>query len=115
MSKKLSKTIADNIKKYRTLNSLTQAQVAEMLNLDTQYYSQLERDVRSFTIETIGETCDLFHIGIEDVIELHTNKDMEKKDQEKLIADINEQLPALSIKQLTVLKKYISEILPFQK
>ena len=46
-------TIAKNIKKYRLLNNMTQEELAQKLFLDTQYYAQLERGKRNFTIEKI--------------------------------------------------------------
>lgn len=51
MEKKTQTSIAENIKKYRLLNNMTQKELSEKLFLDTQYYAQLERGERNFTIE----------------------------------------------------------------
>ena len=39
MKNKTTNSIAQNIKKYRLLNNMTQEQLANALYLDTQYYA----------------------------------------------------------------------------
>ena len=63
MKKNTANSISQNIKKYRLINNLTQEELAGKLNLDTQYYAQLERGERNFTIEKIINLCSIFHIG----------------------------------------------------
>lgn len=53
MKEKNNNPISQNIKKYRLLNNMTQEELAGKLYLDTQYYAQLERGERNFTIEKI--------------------------------------------------------------
>ncbi|MBQ3602190.1 MAG: helix-turn-helix transcriptional regulator, partial [Lachnospiraceae bacterium] len=60
MEKKTQNSIANNIKKYRLLNNMTQKELSEKLYLDTQYYAQLERGERNFSIEKIAMICSLF-------------------------------------------------------
>lgn len=115
MNHDLSKQISDNIRKYRTLNNLTQEQMAEKLSLDSQYYSQMERSDRRFSLDNIHAVCDLFHIGIEEIIELPRDNSREAAACDALISEINMELPQLSVKQLLILKKYITDILQFQK
>ena len=111
MNKKsdFTKEISSNVKKYRLINNLTQAQLAEMLYIDTQYYAQLERGERSFTIEKLIMICDIFQIGIEKIIT--TNK-IDETDNSKLIKSINNQLDTLSHSQLIVVEKFINDIVP---
>ena len=45
MKNHTTNTISQNIKKYRLLNHMTQEQLAEQLELDTQYYAQLIRRI----------------------------------------------------------------------
>ena len=71
MKKKNPKQIPQNIKKYRLMHNMTQEELAGKLYLDTQYYAQLERGERNFTIEKIIQICSIFHIGIENIIEIH--------------------------------------------
>lgn len=112
MSKKHNNSISQNIKKYRLLNNMTQEELAGQLYLDTQYYAQLERGERNFTIEKIIQICKLFHIGIEDIIEIGTS---ENEDTTELLERLQPQLYALSHSQLVLLERFITEILPYTK
>ena len=112
MEKKTQNSIANNIKKYRLLNNMTQKELSEKLYLDTQYYAQLERGERNFSIEKIAMICSLFHFGIEDIIELDTNKAYEN-DTNTLLTELNISLRTLSYSQLLIVKKFLAEIIPY--
>ena len=108
MKKNVSHSISQNIKKYRLINNMTQEELAGKLNLDTQYYSQLERGERNFTIEKIIHLCSIFHIGVEEIIEVETtepeNTDILTK---RLISELKTQL--------SVVEKFITDIVPYIK
>lgn len=112
MKKDAPNSISQNIKKYRLLNHLTQEKMAEMLDLDTQYYAQLERGERNFTIEKIIKLCTIFHIGIENIIEITPT---EKQDNMEQIQKIIPKLKNLSCSQLSLIEKFITEIIPHVK
>lgn len=112
MEKKKQNSIAQNIKKFRLLNNMTQKELAEKIFLDTQYYAQLERGERNFSIEKIALICSLFHIGIEDIIELETDMTSEN-DTDTLIQELNAILNTLSYPQLLIVKKFLTEIIPY--
>lgn len=105
-------SIAKNIKKYRLLNNMTQEELAGHLYLDTQYYAQLERGERNFTIEKIISVCSLFHIGVEDIIEIPSS---ERIDTTPLQEEIASQLKELSYPQLLLLQRFISEVIAYCK
>lgn len=111
--KKISpNSISQNIKKYRLLNNMTQEALAEKLNLDTQYYAQLERGERNFTIEKIINLCSIFHIGIENIIEVNAAGD---ENTESMMDRLIPQLEKLSYTQLSAVERFINEIVPFIK
>lgn len=112
MSKKHDNPISQNIKKYRLLNNMTQEELAGQLYLDTQYYAQLERGERNFTIEKIIQICKLFHIGIEDIIEISAPGN---EDTKELLDRLQPQLKSLSHSQLVLLERFVTEILPYTK
>lgn len=112
MEKKLQASIAQNIKKYRLLNNMTQKELSEKLFLDTQYYAQLERGERNFSIEKIAMICSLFHIGIEKIIELDINT-ISQENSSQLIDELNDFMKTLSYSQLQLIKKFIQEIIPY--
>lgn len=114
MEKKTQSIIAKNIKKYRLLNNLTQKELSEKLFLDTQYYAQLERGERNFSIEKIAMICSLFHVGIEDIIELETDTGS-NNDTDSLIHELNDTLETLNYSQLLLVKKFLYEIIPYTK
>lgn len=114
MDKQTQYSIAQNIKKYRLLNNLTQKELSEKLFLDPQYYAQLERGERNFSIEKIAMICSLFHIGIEDIITLD-NEITSDKEGAILINELINSLNNLNYSQLQIVKKFMDEIVPYVK
>ncbi|MCR5418881.1 MAG: helix-turn-helix domain-containing protein [Lachnospiraceae bacterium] len=93
------------------MNHLTQEKMAELLYIDTQYYAQLERGLRNFTIDKIVAICYIFHIGIDKIIEIETSSP-DKKETEQLQKKIHRKLDSLSYTQLVLTDRFISEVLP---
>lgn len=112
MNGKISDNISQNIKKYRLLNNMTQEELSNLLELDTQYYSQLERGERNFTIEKIIRLCQVLHVGIENIIPV---ENILVPDTSAQIAQINQQIRTLSPSQLVILEKFIAEVLIYIK
>lgn len=112
MKKTIPNPISPNIKKYRLLNKMTQEELAGLLDLDTQYYAQLERGERNFTIEKIIRLCSIFHIGIDQIIEVTPT---ENENVHELTDKITTRLQELSYSQLTILDRFLSEIIPYVK
>jgi transcriptional regulator with XRE-family HTH domain len=110
MKKTTSNPISQNIKKYRLLNNMTQEELAERLSLDTQYYAQLERGERNFTIEKIIQICTIFHIGIENIIEIEKDN---TQDTTQIINQLLPKLEQLSYTQLFLVEKFITYIIPY--
>lgn len=114
MGKNTTNSIANNIKKYRLLNHMTQDELAQKLYLDTQYYAQLERGERNFTIEKIILSCSIFHIGVEDIIEIPSDITA-SDDCQTIVDDLVTQLNTLSHSQLLLIQKFITEVIPYCK
>ena len=112
MKNTIPNSISQNIKKYRLLNKLTQEQLSELLDLDTQYYAQLERGERNFTIEKIIRLCNIFHVGIENIIEIDVE---EKPDTQELLDKILPSMKELTYSQLSLVEKFITDILPYTR
>lgn len=112
MKSKEPDSISNNIKKYRLLNNMTQEKLAEQLGLDTQYYAQLERGERNFTIKRLMRLCSIFQIGIEDIIEIEKP---EQQDTSEVREEIDRKLDTLSCTQLRIVEKFITEIIPYVK
>lgn len=110
MQKDTLEKIPQNIKKYRLLNHLTQAQVAAALNLDTQYYAQLERGERNFTVEKLILLCSVLKVNIENIIEVSVSAN--KASPETLIR-VSELLTTLTEPQLLLAEKLIHDMIPY--
>lgn len=112
MKNDLNSSISQNIRKYRLLNSMTQEQLAEQLSLDTQYYSQLERGERNFTLEKIAAVCSIFHIGIDRIVDIEEET---TKSTDELLLKVTAHLKPLTYSQLILIDKFISDIIPYTK
>lgn len=110
MKNNIPNSISQNIRKYRLINNMTQEELAGKLNLDTQYYAQLERGERNFTIEKIIHLCSIFHIGIEDIIEIEPS---DSKNTDLLIQRLIPELKKISYVQLYAVEKFINEFIPY--
>lgn len=78
-----------SFERFASLNNMTQEQLANALYLDTQYYAQLERGERNFTIKKIILACTIFHVGIENIIVIEdTSVNDNSELLEKIIHDI---------------------------
>ena len=120
MKSKNKDSISQNIKKYRLLNHMTQENLAEQLSLDTQYYAQLERGERNFTIDKLTRLCSIFQIGIEDIFQIGIEdlieiEKPEQPDTSEVREEINKKLDTLSCTQLRTVEKFITEIIPYVK
>ena len=108
---KRTNLISANVRKYRLLNHMTQEEVSELLFMDTQYYAQLERGERNFSIEKLVKLCSIFNIGIENLIPI----DHEPVNNTELKEKIEGRMKGLNEKQLDLLYRFVTEVLPFVK
>lgn len=112
MQKSKSNSISQNIKKVRLLNKLTQEELATKLELDTQYYAQLERGERNFTIDKIIQVCTVLKVNIQDIIVIDFDTDEQTCE---MVEKISSKISALSVLQLQLVEKFLTEIIPFVK
>lgn len=105
--------IAMNIKKIRKDHDLTQKQMSKLLNIDTQYYSRLERGddpKRRFTLEKIILACALFNVTPNEIISKIPTGDENVYNTLEIQKDIKRGLKKLSPDKLKGLKDYINYI-----
>lgn len=113
MDKSVYAKIANNIRKYRKFNKLTQEVMAEKMGLDSQYYAQLEQGRRNFTIEKVIDSCNILHVKIEDVVPTISFENQNAMDEKKniLIANISSKLANASVKDLILIEKFIDDFI----
>lgn len=107
------KKIACNIKALRKIHHMTQAQMAERLEMDTQYYAVLERadtPNRTFTLDKVLIACYVFNCTPNDII--GTDFESNTKNIQLLKARLNAYVDKMSEHQLKVLVKYAEDIIP---
>ena len=103
--------IAKNIKNLRKEHGLTQKQMAERLQMDTHYYSILERGddpKRKFTLEKVIMVCALFDVTPNDIISKIPKGDADDYNMLELQKNIRTGLKKLSPEKLKGLKDYIN-------
>lgn len=106
------RTIAGNVKKYRLLNRMTQEELADKLNMDTQYYAQIERGERRFTLEKIISICRVLNINIQDIVDIsQPQRDVGYETKEHIISF----LETATENQLFLIDKFINEIISYVK
>ena len=105
--------IACNIKALRKMHHMTQAQMAEKLEMDTQYYAVLERadtPNRTFTLDKVLLACYVFNCTPNDII--GTDFESNYKNSQLLKARLTAYLDKMSEHQMNVLVKYAEDIIP---
>ncbi|MCR4961935.1 MAG: helix-turn-helix domain-containing protein [Lachnospiraceae bacterium] len=112
MDKDFYLQIAKNIKKYRLLNKLTQEEMAKKLNVDYQYYAQLERGKRNFTLERIMDSCSVLHVELNDIIpDVPRSEEEDNIDRAVLIGQISQKLNEVSTKELLKIQRFINDFI----
>ena len=91
---------------------LVQAHLEIYLYMDPQYYAQLERGERNFTLQRVVSVCRLFRIGIEDIVDIPADDTDETQD---LLQTLHKKMSSLSYVQLLSLDKFIEVIVPYVK
>ena len=70
-----AKSIGQRLKQYRILARLTQRQIAEILEIDEQYYGQAERGSKSLGSKKLICFCSYFHIKLDYLVKIEPGKE----------------------------------------
>ena len=92
---------------------MTQAQLAQKLDMDTHYYSVIERadtPNRNFTLEKVLTACHIFNCTPNDII--GTDFISDNHHREMLLDKINHKIDDMSEHQLNIVLAYIDKIIP---
>ncbi|MEG1778472.1 MAG: helix-turn-helix transcriptional regulator [Oscillospiraceae bacterium] len=113
MEDKLYTSIAKNIKKYRTLNNMTQETLSRLLWIDAQYYSQLETGRRKFSIATIVKCCEIFGCSVNDIIVVADNEEFCNEEMSEKVDLLAEKIKACSPQKILIIEKIVSELIEY--
>lgn len=78
---KLMQTIGGAIAKYRQAAGLTQAQLAEILDIGNDAVSRMERGTTTPTIIRLLELADIFHCEVADLVTDSSNRPIDQARQ----------------------------------
>ena len=97
---------------------MTQAAVAEKLNISLTHYGQLERGDKKFTLDMLGEACKLLNVRLEDVISgaLELNKpSMDTSSSADTIGYINSLIQGRSPEVIGTIAEVVESIIKMDK
>lgn len=98
---------ASALKKFRVQNNMTQEQVAQMINTDTKYISQLECGVCKGSINTLIKLCKVYNVTPNDIL-YELIKDFDIVDS---LDKFNSNFSKLSIKDKELILMIIDNLL----
>ncbi len=68
MTTTISKQISKNIKKYRALSGLTQVEIAKLANMNSNYYSKIERGDISPSVDALIRIIKVLKVDYTDIL-----------------------------------------------
>lgn len=106
--------IGSNLKKYRKLFRMTQKNFSEYLEVGTQYYGQIERGEKIFSIDKLKDVCVRLNIKIDELLPVNNKKvSLESSLRDQYLDDIYEIISECSEKQLAVIVHVCKDVLPY--
>ncbi|WP_050696734.1 helix-turn-helix domain-containing protein [Anaeromassilibacillus senegalensis] len=109
LDEKMLKAIGQRLKKYRVQAGMTQKQLSEILEIDEQYYGQVERGVKKLSLEKLMLFCTYFQIPLDDVIKIDV-RDEGNPIKLAYISEISQLLINCSKEQLIRIKSLVKNI-----
>ena len=107
----LTATIGENMRKYREKYEYTQKTVADLLNIDPQYYGEAERGRKRLSLERMVELCTVYKISLDDLIPVSTQA--EEGDREGMLSQIQTVLSQCTLDQLSLIHILAKDIRDF--
>lgn len=107
----LTATIGENMRKYREKHEYTQKTVADLLNIDPQYYGEAERGRKRLSLERMVELCAIYKIPLDDLIPVSTQA--EEGDRDGILSQIETVLSQCTLDQLSLIHILAKDIRDF--
>lgn len=107
----LTATIGENMRKYREKHEYTQKTVADLLNIDPQYYGEAERGRKRLSLERMVELCAIYKIPLDDLIPVSTQA--EEGDRDGILSQIQTVLSQCTLDQLSLIHILARDIRDF--
>lgn len=88
MPDNLGRLIGGQIAKCRKERDLTQAQLAEIVNVASETISRLERGVSIPSIQTIDNICRVLQVSLKDLFDFESSRKAKISETEKEVAKV---------------------------
>ncbi len=106
----LEKLIGSKITEFRLHKKVTQAQLAEEVNVSVETISRMERGVAFPSLKTMNKIASVLGVELKDFFNFGTGKKLDKT-CEREIAKINAFLRSLSKNEISLAHKIIKDVL----
>ncbi len=98
------KTLGEKIRYCRNLRGLSQADMAEKLDVTHSTYSKIERNAIDPNFSRLEQIAKIFEISVVDLLNI-SSKTKSKNEWEKLLENKDKEINALQKKLITLLEK----------
>jgi len=107
----IEKLIGGKITEVRLLKKMTQAQLAEKVNVSVETISRMERGVAFPSLKTMDKIANALNVALKDFFDFGDNNvKVKDKAYEREISKINAFLRTLNKKEISVAHKVLKDI-----
>lgn len=103
--------LGKNMRRYRERSGRTQKEVAQLLNIDGQYYGEAERGRKRLSLECLTELCAVYRIPLDCLIPVPGCG--EEGDREQALAELEEVLDGCTADQLRLIRLLARDVRDF--
>ncbi|MGH1338010.1 MAG: helix-turn-helix domain-containing protein [Aureispira sp.] len=107
--------IADNLKYLRQQAGLLQKEVAKALEIGYSNYNKLEKGDRGISLEELVKVAKFYHLTLDEVVFLNSNKTLEVQIQQKTKDEQWELLEELNEEDREIIYKLVNTMLTKQR
>ncbi len=105
----LEKLIGSKITEFRLLKKITQAQLAEEVNVSVETISRMERGVAFPSLKTMDKIANTLGVALKDFFDFGTGNKLDKA-CEREIAKVNAFLRSLSKNEISLAHKVLKDV-----
>ena len=100
--------LGQKIREYRKMNNMTQADLASILNVETDHIAAVERGRKGLSLKRIIACCNYFNVPITKIIQIDIQNDSETRT--KWMDEIRASLENLDTDQIGQIKLMIQAL-----
>ncbi|WP_250229711.1 helix-turn-helix domain-containing protein [Anaeropeptidivorans aminofermentans] len=103
------KKLGQRIRDERTKNNLTQAQLAELVDISDTYIGQIERGERSLTLDTLTRLCNKLNVTIDFLLQdyIPTKEDIIVEQFKQIISKGSDTQKQMALDVIKTMFRYL--------